>query len=399
MISITNFKDLILSKSGGKPVSKIPNFYSMLFEAMIELKSNVDLPSAIRTMSLPNPIYTDVDNYVLPSDIAINGIINVRPVDNTDLSYYDMTAIGQRQFKVEEKYRNSSSTVFNPTYAPRFNNGIQSLLLAATTTPPLLINNCESLTVGGTWALFGVAQDLMLDTFIKAVGNASIGFSCGIGSSNGVQVSGMPVVDITNQNDLLLFVNLPTVTGVTGLRYSVGQNTSNYYSGTVTTDFFGNPLQAGQNLIRIPKLSLAVGAGAPTYLITFARLEVLGTFAAITTGFRVDNLVAQVGAMYEMDYYSDFQFVTAAGVRIVKPTIDTDNILLSNDEIKLFKNQFVEIAAVDLKQSGAAIDVAEYGGNKLLRQYEDFKFKYPSQRKLITTQYANRPRFDRTDIW
>lgn len=405
MISITNFKDILASKAGGKPVSKIANFYSMCFEAMLEIKSNVDLPSAIRTVTLPNPIYTDVDNYVLPNDLTMNGIINLRPIDNTDLTYYDMTAVGQRQFKVEEKFRNNPAGSGTPIYAPRFNNGIQSLYLLAKTTSPLLINSCESLTVGGTWAIFGTAQDLAVDSFVKAVGSSSIGFSCGIGSSNGVQVTSIPVVDITPENDLLLYVYLPSIANVTGLRYSVGQNASNYYSANVTSDFFGNALAAGWNLIRVPKSALTIGAGAPTYLITFARLEILGTFAALTTGFRVDNLVAQVGALYEMDYYSDLQFLDVSGNRIAKPTTDNDNILLSGDEINLYLAEFISIMVTDLKQAGAGVDQNKYGNRIFSRKgiafdrYDEFKIKFPSQRKLITTQYGNRPRFDRTDGW
>ena len=75
-------------KTGGKPVSKIPNFYSMLYQAMLMVKSQVDLPSSIRTQQLVNPIYSDVDYYVVPSDLGMMAIINLRPI-KPDTSYYD----------------------------------------------------------------------------------------------------------------------------------------------------------------------------------------------------------------------------------------------------------------------------------------------------------------------
>lgn len=394
MISITNFKDIILSKSGGKPLAKIPNFYSMLYEAMLEVKSNVDLPSAIRTQTLTNPLYTDVQNYVIPNDITLNGIINIRPI-TADTSMYDFTSISARQFRVESKFQTDG---LPPRYASRYKDGIQSLLINANTTSPVLINACESLTVSGTWALFGVSTTLALDSLVKAVGTSSISFTCGVGSSNGVQVTSMPAVDVSNETDLLLYVYIPNATAlasVTGIRYSIGQNTSNYYSATVTTDFFGNALAVGQNLIKIPRTSFAVGLGSPTFNLTFARVEILGTFATAQSGFHVDNLVGQIGALYEMDYYSDYQFVDISGNRIAKPTADTDQLVLQGDEIKLFKRAFVEIMATDLKQAGATVDLTVYGTSKLSNEYEMFKFKYPSQRQLVTTQYSKRPSFDR----
>lgn len=385
MLQISNFKDIILSKAGGKPLGKIPNFYSMLFQAMTELRSKTDIPSSIRTTQLTNPIYSDVDTYPLPIDVTLGGIINLRPITADD-SFYDFNRLGQRQYKVEQKYNVANR------YATRNINGVQYLMLNNTTTSPTIINTCDSLTANGTVGLFGLATNLLSDSLQKVAGIASISFQANIGASNGIQITGMTAINASSLNDFLAYVYLPTLTNVTGVRLSYGQSASAYYTASIATDFFGNALSLGWNLIKIPKTSFGVGAGSPNWTsVTFLRAEILGTFATAVDGFRFDAFSVQSGSLYEIDYYSNYQFQSMAGTRLDKPTADTDYIIVTDDELSLFLGFFLEIMSVDLKQSGAVIDVQEYGGARLIEKTAEFKIKFPSQRQLPTTNYGYRP--------
>lgn len=385
MITISNFKDILTSKTGGKPLGKIPNFYSMLYQAMLEMKSKTDIPSAIRTVQLTNPIYTNVNDYAIPSDVTLGGIINLRPIEE-DNSFYDYNRGNQRQLGIEKKYGVQNK------YATKHNNGIQYLFIDTNTTLPVVINDCESLTSNGTVALYGSSTNLQLDRLQKVSGGASISFANGASSSNGITITGLTAVDLSSQNDMLANVYIPTITNLSGIQLVLGQSASAYYTGAVSTDFFGNALKVGWNFIRIPKTSFTVGLGSPTWTnVTYARVELIGTFTVATEGWRVDSLLAQVGALYEMDYYSNLQFQSVTGTRLDKPSQDADYILLQDDELALFLGYFIEIMAVDLKQLGAGIDVQAYGGARLVDATLQFKIKYPSLRQLAQQTYGYKP--------
>lgn len=385
-ISITDFKDILLSKSGGKPISKLSNFYSLLFQAMNKVKKNVDLPSAIRTTQLTNPIYSDITEYPLPTDIGLNAIIYLRPI-NPDNSYYDFTNLNTRQLLIEQKYNKTKR------YTVRYKNGVPYLVIDEETTAPTLINACDSTTANGVAGVVGASTNVEVDTLQQFSGSGALSFTVGVGSSNGIDITGFTAVDLSSQKDILAYVYLPSITNVTGVKISLGQSIAAYNQASTNQDFFGAALKVGWNLIRIPKASFAVGAGSPTWgNVNFLRYEIVGTIVTPVSGFKLDSVVGQIGALYEIDYYSENNFVTAAGVYINKPTTDTDSIALTTaDEQDLFTDQFIEIMAVDLKQQGATVDYQAYGGNNLKASYEMFKFKYPSQRQLVTTKYGSRP--------
>lgn len=394
MITVANFKSFISNKSGGKPVSKIQDFYSMLYQAMIMVKGAVDLPSSIRTAQLVNPIYSDVDYYVVPDDLGMGGMINLRPIQPDD-SFYDYQNFSQRQFTIENKFDNSN---FTKRYAIKYKNGVPYLLISGTGTDPLIISNCESLTDNGTWGVYGVATNIDIDETQTYAGNASIEFDVNVGGAQGIQNTTLTSVDLDDQDFIFFAVYLPSITEVTGVRLGIGQNTGQYWTATATTDFFGNALGIGWNLVSIAKDSFTAAVGSPVWDgIVFSRFEVLGTFTSEIVGVHFDNLVANVGAIVEIDYYSDYSFADSSMAFKQMPTSDSDYIVMDGTELPLLLNQFTEIMAADLKQSGATMDINVYGGVKLKDQYEQFRIDYPSQRQLMITKYSNRPRFDVPD--
>ena len=160
-ISLASFKDIMISKSGGKPLSKVSNFYSLVYQTMVKVKAQVDLPSSMRTVQLTNPVYTDIKIYPLPADMSLNGIVNLRPIIPND-TYFDFSNINQRQLKVQQKFSPSSQL-----YGVRNINGVQYLVINDVTTSQVVVNSCDSLTANGTTTALGVATSLALDGLQK----------------------------------------------------------------------------------------------------------------------------------------------------------------------------------------------------------------------------------------
>lgn len=395
MITVSQFKDIINNKMGGKPVSKISNFYSLLYETMTRVKSHVDLPSSLRTQQLTNPIYTDVSYYVVPADLGLMAISNLRPI-LPDNSYYDFRHFSQRQFTIEQKFIGDGTYV--KRYAIKYQNAVPYIQIAGGGTVPAVINDCESLTANGTWGVSGVATDISIDSQQVYAGTNSIEFTVNAGGNQGIVNSTMAQVDLTEYDDVYFAVYIPSLTGLTGIKLNIGQSAGQYWSQTVTSDFYGNALSVGWNLINMQKSAFTAGVGSPVWTgIDYLEPLVVGTFVSSIAGFHFDNIVANTGALVEFDYYSDYSFADSAFAFKLIPTADTDYITLDNGELPLFINQFIEIAAVDLKQAGATVDYSAYGGKVLQNMYEQFRVDFPSQRQLMVTQYSNRPRFDIPD--
>lgn len=386
MITINQISEILNSKNGGKPLSKIPNFYSLIYQAIVETRSAVDLPSSIRTVQLSNPIYSDIQRYPLPDDFSLGAIINLRPIiQNTE--YYDFDRLNPRQYNIENKYSN-----IKYRYATKSIDGIEYLLFDADVSTPKNINNCDSLTSNGSVGAIGATTNIEIDTLQKITGSGAISFDVGLGASNGVEIIGMSSVDISDMKDLFIYINIPNKTNLNGVKISVGQSSSDYFSGSTSIDFFGNSLSVGVNLIRIPISSLSITTGSPNLTdITYFRCEIIGTYSNIVSGFKLDSITAQIGSLYEIDYYSNYQFKTVSGARIQIPTSDSDIALLNDDELSIFLGKLIEIMSADLKQQTSAIDISQYGGTKLEKKIEDFKIKFPSLRQLPKTKYGYIP--------
>lgn len=385
MITITDLKDILTSKAGGKPLSKIPNFYAMSYQAMLALKAKTDLPSAIRTAQITNPVYSDVKIYPMPTDAQLGAIFNLKQIPQ-DVTIYDYSRTNARQIALDGKYGTTKQI------ATKNIDGIEYLVIDVETTSPQVIHTCESTSANGTVTPYGVSTNLQVDTLQKIAGSGSLSFKNGIGSSNGLEFTNISPVNLATQNDILFYVYIPNTTNLSGLKMSLGQSSGHYFSGSIATDFFGNALKVGFNLVKIPKSAFSVGGGSPTWNgIIYARFELIGTFTTEVDGWRIDSLSAQVGSLFEVDYYSNLQFQNTSGVRIMKPTSDNDYIVLQDDELDLYLGFLIEIIAVDLKQLGATIDVQQYGGSKLIDATNQFKLKYPSLRKLPTQSYGRRP--------
>ena len=71
--------------------------------------------------------------------------------------------------------------------------------------------------------------------------------------------------------------------------------------------------------------------------------------------------------------------------------MDSDYIIITDEELNLYLGYFMSIISVDLKQIGAEMDLKQYGGQNLTISTEEFKIKYPSQRQLPQVQYGGNP--------
>lgn len=379
-IQLSTLKNALLSKTGARALSSITNLNSVLYEVISTMRSNVDLLSSIRVQQLTQPLYTSPNSYILPEDFDLESLVQLRPVTKDAVqSYYNMEY--PAQFLVERKSNRLSIQHID---------GKQYLLSSVVTTQPAVIHSCDNNTSNGTWVAGGNVTNVQEDQLYKIQGSGSISFDGGLLTNNFIENSTLSTVDLTTYKSILFWVYVPSSTSeLTAFTIRLGTDSSNYYSAAVSQTFFGNAISQGWNLFSIPVSSFSV-TGSPSWsAVSYASIALNGSFTVPLVGVKIDSIIANVGEIFEIEYYSTYQFVSATGARKLIPTLSDDSVILHDKEYPLFLRQFSEITGVDIRPASAGMEVSVYGGNSIQRMYMNYKDRYPSRRMIQSTDYGS----------
>ena len=262
-----------------------------------------------------------------------------------------------------------------------------------------VLHTCESLTGNGTWAATADASNLTLDNDNYITGGGSLNFDMATGAATGyIENSTMTQVDLTDYDEIgsiFVWVYIPDYSDAQGdtvtnfiLRW--GNDSSNYWSRTITTNNEGATFRDGWNLLRFDwNGATETGTVAPA-TVDYLRLTITkSTDLAADTDWRVDNFIARIGEIYDVVYYTKYGWQTSALAYIEESTAATDLLVADTDEIEGISFKAAELAAQELK---------DYDDMKMHRfDYEEWKKKYeannPSEALKKRRQYAPLPRY------
>jgi len=374
-IPLSQVRNSLLSKVGGRAQANIPNFYALLQETVWTMMQRVDLPSAIRVEPFIAPLYTNSNWLVLPDDFSLDGLVAIRPQDYSEQTEYN-SFIGTNQYNIEQFLYTSTISI---------KNGVQFLQTQLTLPTPIVVNSCDDQD-NGTWSAVGQTDNVRIDTQTFMEGYGSVAFDAQAGSSNGVQNLSMTAVDVSDADNILIWLDSPIA--VDSVRLTIGSSTADYYYQDISTTYFYQDISAGFNLLSMD-LSSASSAGSPDLAnIIYVKLEILDTLTSEYT-FRLDSVLGMGDEFINLEYYSTSLFLDNAGHRINIPTADTDYLVMTPREYILFLRQFSEIANVDVRPAGAAAALGTYGGTRLDALYDQFAAEFPSRRLLKADNYAS----------
>jgi len=385
--SILEWKTDLSGVLHGTNLDKVQGVFPLANRTARQILSDVDPHETRKITSTANIFYDKVFDYPLPDDLKSNKIIDIRQQANRQESDEPRQTYGMHfdQFKKENDFTIQE------------NNGVKSLRFSKALFPPAtLLSTLNGITDNGTWIVGGNATNLTEDTLNFITSSASLRFDIsGGGTQAFIENSTLQAVDLTdlvNVGALFVWVYLPSTTIIQNVNLRWGSSAADYYTRTVTTAQTG-AFKEGWNLCRFDWSGSAV-VGAPiASAIDYARI----TFAYSgdpVTGVRVDNLVAQIGTVFEIVYYSKYLFTTVDGVKIEKATMDTDTINLDTDSYNLFLKKSAELAVQQVKKQSADLkyfkddydnDLKRY---KMLYRSEVIKpamtyYHLPNQRRAI----------------
>ena len=368
--TISDLETRLESKMHAVNIDQVNDIFGLIYEAAGNVLGAIDPRETQRKASITNALYDQVYDYIAPTDLKADCIIDIRPQTPRNTS----DALNQSSTRDFDRQK-SGFTVED-------NSGVRTVRIS-----PIglrvgsTLNECESATANGTWAATSNATTLVTDTFNKITGGASLRFDLSASGTTGyIENSTMTAVDLSaikNAGALFVWVYIPSITIITAVELRWGSSSANYYSVSVTATQDNTAFVVGWNLLRFDWNGLTPTGTPVDTAINYLRVTLTYNGTAVTS-CRVDSIVARAGTIYEMLYYSKYLFRTTAGVWIEKPTLGTDIVNLDIDGLNLLVYEIAELVAFELQKRDSSFDV-QYWTKKKADTWADYKRRNKSR--------------------
>ena len=389
-ITQAEFKSIVNGMLHGK-FSQCQDTTVVMNRAVRYVLGDMDLRSSKRSATLSPNMYANMYDYAAPTDLKGEKVIDLRKQVNRP-SFERWSLVDQADFdrrKAISQYR----------IAVRDENFSKLLRIDGVTgSKSKTLHTCESLTANGAWAASADASNLTLDNDNYITGGGALNFDMAAGAATGVITnSTMSQVDLTDYDEIgsiFVWVFIPDYSDAQGdtvtnfiLRW--GNDASNYWHRTVTTNNEGVTFYDGWNLLRFDwNGATEVGTVAPATIDYLVLTVTKSASLAADTDWRVDNFIARIGDIYDVVYYTKFGWQTSALAYIEESTTTTDLILGDTDEIELIAFKAAEFGAQELKEwDDFKLHKSDYENSK--RKYEG---NYPSESLKKIRNYGGLPR-------
>ena len=375
--SVTQLKADLTGALHGTTLNQITGLDNLIYRAARQVLLDVDPQETKRIVQFANPIFTDVYDYAVPSDLKGNRVIDIRPQVNRQLrDIYTQTY--NQPFDVNKILNNQNQ------FTVQYNTGIKTIRVEAPfLTPGITINEADVVVRNGTWVVGGTASNLTTDNVNFASGSGSLKFDLaagGAGSVGYLENSTMSAVNLTNhlnQATEFLFSYFPTASNFNNVKLRWGTDAANYYELTFTTTFEATAFQNGFNLLGKPWLGATV-VGVPTITnIKYARVSWTYDGTA-QTGVRLDNIVSRLGSILELEYYSKFLFRDSSTGVFQETVTDDSNII--NLDTESYNLMFFQVAYLATQQQQGK-NALQYDGQFTLKGYQQAVQRYQAMYK------------------
>lgn len=356
----------------------------MMNGAVRELKSKVDLRSAIRKATLSPNLYNGIFDYTCPSDLQADKII--------DIPAQAIRADGEWQLTPAEEFDRQNGKIPGLIAIDTF-NGTRVLKLASqVNSNSIIVAELDSTTSGGgTWAVFGDATNLARDDadYIKGNGALKWDISAAGGTTAGIVNTAVSTVDLTDYlggtSSFFVWTKINSTTNITNYILRFGTNSSNYYSKTVTAQADGTAFAAGWNLLRFDISSLTqTGTVTNSTLNYFAIYMTKAAGKISETDYKFDWLVLKKGVIHNTRYYSKYGWQSSAAAYKENSTVATDLVVADTDEYELIVKQGIINAKKEIGYPENEITSEE---NKLNADILLYAQNNPSQAKIHGYNY------------
>lgn len=280
------------------------------------------------------------------------------------ISFTDQVNKGKRFLKIRNSYTDSVAT---------------------------LVTECDSLTEDGTWAATGGASTPTIDTNTKESGSGSISFNMSASTQGILTFTKTVVIDASSYTEFMrLRCNIWLPTLPSSIKVRVGNDASNYFEQTITTQANGEVFSASD----VNEIEFAENSATETGTVTKSTIDWFQfefNFASATTDtqFRIDKIVLAKPEIMDLEYYTNYVAITSAGILqdkitesdstddepIIKDYPDYINVIINGLAAGHLQNKAPERAELYYKKF-----IAEEYNGKLIGGIKFLEDRYPSRR-------------------
>lgn len=387
--SVQDLKNDLSGVLHGTTNNQIQNLNGVINRAARQLLLDIDPQETIRDAQFVNPIFNSVYDYPIAADVKGTGIIDIYPQVRR-LPRDTWTQSYDQAFDIAKNNVFAQADMFNIN----FNTGVKTIRINAPfLNPPIILNQIESITSNGTWAVGGTASNLQVNNTNYVQGSGSLQFDVTTGAAT-LANSTMGALDLTNvanQSAMFVWVYIPTGSFLTSVNLRWGSSSSDYYTATVTQNQNAVAFVNGWNLCEFTWNDSTTVVGSPDdTAIDYAQVTLNVT--ASMTGCLANGLDCIMGTILNYSYYSKYMFRNSSTGAFQETVTDDSNLInLDTESYNLLFNLVAALAA----QQQQGVDATFYDGPYFEKKYNDgvarYKGLYKSQRQKPQSIYYSEP--------
>lgn len=379
--SVFSLKNDLVGVLHGTTLNQVKNLTQLINRAARTLVTDFDPMETKRTVQIDNALYDQVYDYTCPGDLKGDRIIDIFPQVNRLFCDRFFQTYNQ-PFDLAKAYLCNASGGLATVV---FNNSVKFLRLAKNFIAPLQVNALSGPTTNGTWTGSPLVVNLRTDNLNYVAAGSSLEFDLQAGGNPSVafiQNSTMTPVDLTNIKDqgvFFVWVWLPIGSSVNNFMLQWGSSPIDYYTNTTSVAQNALSFQNGWNLLRFEWLgSIATGVPNPA-AIDYVKLGI-NWDGSNMPNTRANNLVGQLGTIYNIEYYSKFLFRDAITNGYLETVTDDSNLInLDTDSYNVFFNLVAYYCGQQIQGANSQFDVTFWKN-----EYETSKNRYVDKIKSET---------------
>lgn len=385
--TIFNLRTDVARKLSTSIPSASLDFYGAIDEARRMIKKRINPPEMVRTVTLEDSLYTDVQEYAVPEEMSYDDVIEIKKLQtrygtNVDTLVDPMSVVYRKRFNARDKHYGE----LRNTMTINYNNGLKTASIHHPTglkKCEMMIHNMDSLNENGIFTVSGNIGNLQVDTINRVEGNGSFSFEVNGSSTTGsIESMNMKPFDITSFLERgaifqKFFTSMPLE--ITSISLSLYSSPTDYYRYTVngphnnSTGFLN-----GWNQL---KLDIKPYSGNPNPAnLTGIKLEITttGNYAGEC---RFDELIARSGDAYEIVFESRYCIIDPiSGQWIQRATKGTDELVFEDDSYEIMVLETALALEKELYSNGAAAksDISSTKSD-LDEAYKFYQMKHKSE--------------------
>lgn len=379
--TIDNLKNDLERKLHGTTLDKLNDPDGIINEAARNVLTKIDPPETIRVENITNGVFDDVTKYMIPSDLKGDRIVSIRP-QNESKSQYDQRNVYEKEFRVHPRSHH---------FRVEHDDGERFLRLRESGEISAVIHAMAGITDDGTWVASGDASGLSADQYNFHYGGASLSFDLAAAGSSGVMTnSSFTAIDLSDYEDdgaVMVRVFLPDGSDFTSLTLNIGNDSSNYETIVATTAHDGTAFRDGWQWVRF-QFSDATTTGTVLYSAIDYAVWTFAYNGNVQTSVRMNQMVAVLGTLFEIEYYSAFLFQdsTTGAWKETTDSTGSDIINASAGLYQLLLYETADLAAQEIAGEDSSFDRAYFEARRK-EAWRDYTKNNKSEAKPKTARY------------